>query len=170
MISKSLILGYGNLDRKDDGIAWYVLQKIAGSFNFPITFVDDLDLLQIQEEEAEEAIRISSRSHLPASPPPAFAPQLTHEMTGMVARHERICFVDAHTGLSRRNIHSSSDFRLPGLPFPESCLALAQTLYGHAQGLPVSIRGYRFGCSTGLSGQTVTLTGIAAEEIMKWIV
>jgi Ni,Fe-hydrogenase maturation factor len=203
---KSLVLGYGNPDREDDGVAWHVLQKIAAHYNCPITSVDDLDPLQIQEKEAEanQDIQMSSHFRTPislqtelqdeaSSPPPcvssslpprvlasphlAFALQLTPEMAEPVAHHERVCFVDAHTGAYPEEIritHVTSGYQAS--PFthhltPESCLALAQTLYGHApEGLLVSIRGYRFGYGTELSGQTATLTGIAAEEIIKWIV
>ena len=34
-MKKVLILGYGNLDREDDGVAWHVLQGVAETLGRP---------------------------------------------------------------------------------------------------------------------------------------
>ncbi len=176
---KSLVLGYGNPDREDDGVAWHVLQKIAACYNCPVTSVDGLDLVQIPEKEVEanHTAQILPQPHVVDSFRLAFALQLTPEMAEIVAHYERVCFVDAHTGAYPEEVritHLMSGYQAS--PFthhltPESCLALAQTLYGHTpEGLLVSIRGYRFGYGSELSDQTATLAGSAAEEIIKWTV
>jgi Ni,Fe-hydrogenase maturation factor len=53
---------------------------------------------------------------------------------------------------------------------PESCLSLAETLYGHAPaGLIVSVRGYQFGYKTELSNQTALLADKVVTRIIKWV-
>ena len=53
---------------------------------------------------------------------------------------------------------------------PESCLELAQALYGRApQALVVSVRGYQFGYRTELSAQTAPLIDVAVARIVDWI-
>jgi Ni,Fe-hydrogenase maturation factor len=182
---KTLVIGYGNPNREDDGVAWHILEKIAARYKCPITSVEDLDPLQTQEEDQNVQIlsppRVSPRFALPprltASARLAFALQLTPEMAETVSRYERVCFVDAHTGAYPEEVrltHLTPSYQAS--PFthhltPESCLVLAKTLYGHApEGLLVSVRGYRFGYGTGLSDQTAALVCAAAEEIIKWIV
>jgi hypothetical protein len=42
-IPKTLILGYGNPDREDDGVAWHILKGIANQFGltYPETMEDE---------------------------------------------------------------------------------------------------------------------------------
>lgn len=174
---KTLIIGYGNPDREDDGVAWHVLEKLAHHFNSPITTVDELALtLQLAHSGETEADTPNLLSLAQRPVHLAFALQLTPEMAETVAQYQRVCFIDAHTGAY------SEEIRVvpvkPGYqasPFthhltPESCLTLAQTLSGHVPaGLMVSIRGYRFGYGIELSDQTAALVDKALVQIMSWI-
>lgn len=166
MTPEILILGYGNPDREDDGVAWHILQKLAHHFNQPITTMDGL-----------EFGHQSGHASSPASPDLAFALQLTPEMAEVLAQYHHVCFVDAHTGAYPEEIRLVQ--LEPGYqssPFThhltaESCLSLAQTLYGHAPGgLLVSIRGYSFGYGVELSETTALLVEPAVNRIINWVV
>lgn len=174
-----LILGYGNPDREDDGAAWHVLQALALYFDRPVTTVDDLETDGLSQSDQPAAGRHHEKSPpypLTVSPHLAFTLQLTPEIAEILTRYDYICFVDVHTGRYPEEIRVAP--LTPGYqasPFthhltPESCLALAETLYGRAPtGLMVSIRGYRFGYGTELSGQTANLVHAAAEQIINWV-
>jgi hydrogenase maturation protease len=166
---KILILGYGNPDREDDGVAWHVLQKLAHHFNRPITTVDGLEF-DLQKNEQPDP-------RLPASPDLAFALQLAPEMAEVLAQYQQVCFIDAHTGAYPEEIRLVQ--LEPGYqssPFThhltaESCLSLAQTLYGHApDGVLISIRGYSFGYGVELSEPTALLVEPAVNRIVNWVV
>lgn len=157
-MQNTLIIGYGNVDREDDGVGWHVLQKLAAHFDAPVEMLDGGTFDQ---------------SHQPQL---VFVLQLTPEMAESFAEYDRICFVDAHTGAYEEEVRVAPV--RPGYqssPFthhltPESCLHLAQTLYGHApEGLMVSVRGYQFGYRAELSAQTAPLAKIAASRIIDWI-
>ncbi|MRR38257.1 hypothetical protein EG829_27125, partial [bacterium] len=79
-MKKTLLLGYGNPDRQDDGVAWHVLHALAGRLGFPAP--------DSYEEDFPAA----------GNPEFRFTLQLTPEMAEEIAAFERICFVDAHTG------------------------------------------------------------------------
>lgn len=154
-----LVVGYGNSDREDDGVAWHVLQALATHFDTPISALD-----------GGEFELSAHNPHL------VFVLQLTPEMAESLAKCDLVCFVDAHTGAY------SEDVRVapiePGYqisPFthhmtPESCLALAKALYGQTpKGLMVSVRGYQFGYRTELSDQTAILAKTAVAHIVNWV-
>ncbi len=185
-MSNILILGYGNPDREDDGVAWHLLQKLAARYGCSVTSVDELDLPLARRDEAttihpDLGPAALSIPVLPCSPAPlalslVFALQLTPEMAETLAYYDRVCFVDAHTGAYPEEIRLAS--LQPGYqaaPFthhltPESCLALAHTLYGRApEATLLSIRGYHFGYSTELSVQTAALLDSATAQVIGWL-
>ncbi|MCC7355033.1 MAG: hydrogenase maturation protease [Anaerolineae bacterium] len=157
---RTLIIGYGNPDREDDGVAWHILHRLAerwGRAVSPITESGGLN--QLDESPALLAIL-----------------QLTPELAEEIARYDYVCFVDAHTGAYNEDIRFqpiASNFQTS--PFthhltPESCLFLAATLYGHAPRARVlSVRGYRFGFSRTLSPETAALVEEAVESILGWL-
>lgn len=158
-MKKTLIIGYGNPDRQDDGAAWHILTRLAGRLNQPVppTF--------------EEGFPPSNEN-----PELVFMLQLTPEMSEKVAACERACFVDAHTGSVPEDIHFETlqpEFQTS--PFthhltPTSCLFLAKTLYGKApEAILVSVRGYQFGFEHDLSPETARFTEQAASRIMAWL-
>ena len=157
--AKLLILGYGNPNREDDGVGWHVLQQLAAHFNTDIAGVLTLD-------EFDQL------------PPPhlVFSLQLLPEMAEPLAAYDYVCFVDAHTGAYNDDVRVASiGPGYSGSAFthhitPETCLALAHTLYGRApEGLLVSVRGYQFGYSTELSAQTAPLAAEATKKIITWV-
>jgi hydrogenase maturation protease len=154
-MQKILVIGYGNVDREDDGVGWHVLEKLSDHFGSPVMALDGGTFEQ---------------EH---NPQLVFVLQLTPEMAESFAEYEFICFVDAHTGTYEEEVRIAPIE--PGYqtsPFthhltPESCLDLAQKLYGHAPaGLMVSIRGYEFGYRAGLSARTAPLMERAVAQII----
>jgi hydrogenase maturation protease len=159
-LNKILIIGYGNPNREDDGVAWHILQKLAAHFNVPLASI-------LAPDEFDPAYY----PHL------VFALQLTPEMSEAMAQYDFVCFVDAHTGVYEEEVRVAPiTLAYQSSPFthhltPESCLSLAKDLYGHApQGLMVSVRGYQFGYRTELSGRTALITDEAVTRIIKWVI
>jgi len=158
-MSGTLIIGYGNPDRQDDGVAWHVLVGTADRLGIvtPKSVDDGFDSF-----ETEPAFM--------------FVLQLTPEMAEVVAQYDRVCFVDAHTGaipndvnidIIKPDYHSS--------PFTHHMTAhtlmeLTHTLYHQEpKALIISVRGYEFGFIVGLSARTKTLALEAIQQIMDWL-
>ena len=155
----TLIIGYGNIDRQDDGVAWHILAEIA-------------KLHGLEEFITEnESFREESWLHL------IFELQLTPEMAELIANFTRVCFVDAHTG----NIEGDVSFN-PLQPeykpsafthhmSPETCLSLAKTLYQREpEALLASVRGYEFEFGDNLSPKTAELAGLCVKKINTWLI
>jgi hydrogenase maturation protease len=156
---KTLVLGFGNPDRQDDGVAWHVLEALADLLGLPkpATIGEDF-------ANGEDSVEL------------LFTLQLTPELAETLARFNRACFVDAHTGEVPNDIQFKSiQAEFQTSPFthhltPSTLLAMAKALYGkELQAVLVSIRGYEFGFSQSLSKQTCTLVPQAAACIQDWL-
>jgi hydrogenase maturation protease len=159
LTSPVLVIGYGNLDRQDDGVAWHILNALATRLNLPILTTLD-----------EVSIPPASQVHL------LYALQLVPEMAEVLAAFPLACFVDAHTGHVPEDVHFEIlDPQMQTSPFthhmtPNTCLALAQSLYGQApSSILVSVRGYEFGFSQELSQPTASLANQAVQRILAWL-
>ncbi len=153
-----LIVGFGNPDRQDDGVAWHVLTFLADRFGIPKPQPPDLDFYPIG-----------------SNPDLLFTLQLVPELAEQIARYDRVCFIDAHTGAVSEDIHWEEIFpRFQASPLThhltaESLLSLAETLYHHVpQSLLVSIRGYKFEFSHSLSPASAALAVEASQRIIAW--
>ena len=158
-IDKVLIIGYGNPDREDDGVAWHILGGLAERLKCPEPTLDTDDL-----------------DHREGYPDLLCVLQLDPELAEVLADYDRVCFVDAHTGDFQEDIRVENlETGYVPTPFthhvtPETCLMLAETLYGHtSQGILVSVRGYQFGFSHELSKATIALADVAIEKITSWL-
>ncbi|MDR3577134.1 MAG: hydrogenase maturation protease [Anaerolineaceae bacterium] len=158
-MKKTLILGYGNPDRQDDGVAWHILVAVAKHFNRPTP--------ESFEEEFESG---------DGNPDFLFVLQLVPEMAEMLSSYERVCFVDAHTGNVPEDVNVISvSAQFQTSPFTHhmtaaTCLTLAQTIYHQfPEAILVSVRGYRFGFTQSLSPETQALAGQAADRILNWL-
>jgi hydrogenase maturation protease len=154
---KGLIIGYGNPDREDDGVAWHILKGLAERLGRPAPDLETGGLDQLGQS-----------SDL------LFVLQLTPELAELIAGYDQICFVDAHTGIYPEDLRFETiDAEFQTSPFthhmtPQTCLMLARTLYGRTpQGIVVSVRGHRFGFSHTLSTQTTQLAEEAIERIVS---
>jgi Ni,Fe-hydrogenase maturation factor len=156
---KTLLLGWGNPDRQDDGAAWHILAEVARLSGLPVP-----------EEEGESFDNPGGELDL------FFTLQLTPELSEMVAAYQRVAFIDAHTGdISQDlNIQSlSAIFQTSPLTHhftAESCLELAQQLYGSSpEAWLISVRGYEFGFSREMSSETAGLVQQASTRLRDWI-
>jgi hydrogenase maturation protease len=158
-LPKNLIVGYGNADRQDDGVAWHVLNGIA--------------------EKLGRAV--------PAAPEDGYFPegfdtdlwyvlQLEPEMSEDFSHYERICFVDAHTGNIAEEILLQPVEGSPAASAfthhltPAACLALTHTIFAaHPEAKLLSVRGYHFEFSRELSPQTAVLVRRAVEMLWQWL-
>jgi hydrogenase maturation protease len=155
---KTLVLGYGNVDRQDDGVAWHVICEI---------------LRRLGHSIPEEIISIIS----PANDLFVdFQLQLTPEMAEELAKYDRICFIDAHTGSIPEEIHvenQSAYFHSSPLTHhltASSLLAIIQTLYSkNPKATLISLRGYKFGFTRELSEDSQKLVTPAADQILQWV-
>ena len=158
LLNRTLIIGYGNADRQDDGAAWYVLAGIAHRLGRPV----------------------------PSGPEEGFFPenldidlwydlQLAPEMSEDFARYERICFVDAHTGNIEEEVRFAPvEGSTPSSAFTHhltaaACLAFTHTIYNkYPEAMLLSIRGYSFGFARELSPETAELVEQAVEMLWEW--
>lgn len=154
-----MIIGYGNPDRQDDGVAWHVLLQVA-------------QVLGIQPPSSIE----EPFPALPGLPEFLFVLQLVPEMGETVSKFERVCFVDAHTGDIKEKVkaieitpeyqHSAFTHHMT----PQTCLEIARTVYGaKVEALLVSVRGYHFKFDDKLSPETAKLVPNAVDKIMEWL-
>jgi hydrogenase maturation protease len=156
---KTLVVGIGNPDRGDDGVAWHVLRALAQRLQ-----------RRLVEWDGEDPDPDEPSPHL------VCMLQLTPEVAELLGEYERVCFVDAHTGAYAEELRFEPlepDFQAS--PFthhltPPACLVLAETMYGQApQAVVLSLRGYEFGFSHALSPATARLAETAVERIMAWL-
>ena len=158
-MKRTLILGYGNPDREDDGAAWHILIRLAERMQRPIP-VDFSDGLFPSDE----------------SPEMMFVLQLVPELAEKVAEFDRVCFLDAHTGNVSEDLHMQPvDAYFQTSPFthhftPQSLLSMTASLYEkHPEGIMVSVRGYQFGFAQILSPKTEEIVRQAEELVWQWI-
>jgi hydrogenase maturation protease len=156
---KTLILGYGNIDRQDDGVAWHTMAGIASFFC----------------DETPEPDGEYHHSTIPAMDY-LFVLQLAPEISEELAQYDRICFIDAHTGAIPQPVEFaaiSCEFQTS--PFthhltPQTLLELTKSLYhSEPEAMLLSIRGYQFGFSQKLSRQTRAHIKKAITMVSQWI-
>jgi len=159
-LQKTLIFGYGNPDRQDDGIAWHILDAVARSFNYPLpgSWEDGF-----QPSADHPGLELS------------FALQLVPEMAETISTFDRVCFVDAHTGRVPEEVHFEKvSPEIQNSPFthhmtPATLIYLARAMYGTAPDtFLISIRGYEFGFLHSLSEKTASLLTPAVNQIIEW--
>ena len=158
-MKKTLILGYGNLDRQDDGVAWHVLEKVARKLN-----------RELPEKIEDTFIDLGNNPDL------YFQLQLMPELADLLNDYERVCFVDAHTGAIENDLNIQTvDVEFQNSPFthhmtPETLLCFVDTMYKQIpEAILVSIRGYEFNFERSLSAKTNELAEQAADKIIQWL-
>ncbi len=150
-----LVIGYGNMDRQDDGVAWHVLASTAQ--NLKIEFPPEPGEAVCADNGQVEFI---------------FQLQLTPELAETIAQRKAVFFVDAHTGNIPEELQIvkiSAGFQKS--PFthhmtPETALSMAEMIYHRAPDAYLcSVRGYEFLFSTKLSERTAALAQEAASQL-----
>lgn len=155
---RTLIIGYGNFDRQDDGLAWHVLKEVRKLL--------DMDA---PESVPEYVDRDGDTVFV-------FKLQLLPEDAEEIARFERVCFVDAHTGAVPEPVHVEQLLAtwqhspLTHHLTPNSLLSMIQAVYGKSlAAILVSVRGYEFEFTNSLSDRSALLVPQAANIIYNWI-
>jgi len=157
-LNRTLLLGYGNPDGEDDGLAWHILRALIVKMGLPAPASYEDDFPQNAQVDF------------------AFYLQLTPEMAEDISAYEYVCFVDAHTGNipeQVRLIGVESDFQRS--PFthhltPQSLISICETLYGKKpEAALLSARGYQFLFSRQLSKETQELVPEAVDLIWEWL-
>ena len=154
---RTLILGYGNVDRGDDGLGYHVVSEIARRVaHIELEPYSDTPTMATHEIEL------------------LFQRQLTPEMAELLGQFEQVIFVDAHTGAfaeELRVVQVEPRYAPQALTHhlsPETLLYLTQAMYGRCpSALLYSGRGYEFDFSTSLSERTAALIVPVVEDILK---
>jgi hydrogenase maturation protease len=157
---RTLVIGYGNIDRADDGVAYYVINALRRRLGQKMLSEDNTGL----DELGAEVDSI-------------FLVQLAPELMDALAGYHQVVFVDAHVYESTDNLHCAPIFpEFAPAPFthhmtPAMLLALLKTLhYREPTGHLVSIRGYDFNFHRDLSANTKALVEPAVEYILQLMI
>jgi hydrogenase maturation protease len=157
-LNHTLVLGYGNPDRQDDGVAWHVLHALAIRLNLPTP------------DSYEDEFPTNNRLDF------IFTLQLTPEMAEQISLYEQVCFVDAHTGSIADKVQLVPvESQFQHSPFThhltaQSLLSMCESLYGKApQAMLLSVRGYQFEFERQLSSDTAALLPQALGLLLGWL-
>ena len=143
-MKNTLLIGYGNPDRGDDGVAWHLLNLILKKSGCKEDDLFSSDIIHVHD-----GLDIWYNF------------QLLPEMAETVAGYDRVIFIDAHTGEVKEEISLvpvEPEFQNSPLTHhftPPSCLALAQSLTGkYPEAWLLSVRGHEFAFSRELTAKT----------------
>lgn len=152
----TLVIGYGNPSRKDDGVGLAVINNLRTRLGLPI-----LDETRDGFETLGQPLDT------------LFLQQLMPELAETLAGYDGVVFVDAHLGsaeaelIRRVPLQANLDPALVSHHMkPGRLLALAQALYGTAPaGELISILGFDFDFGSDLSPQTAHGAELVAGEL-----
>jgi hydrogenase maturation protease len=158
-MSRTLVIGYGNIDRQDDGVAYAVINALR------------CQLGQAPLGEGETGL-----DDLGAQVDSVFVLQLAPDLLDVAADYEQVVFVDAHVRSDVDDLYCEPvrpEYATAAFTHhmtPALFLALLQALH-HRQpaGRFVSVRGHQFDFERGLSAATGALVPLAAAEIRKLV-
>jgi hydrogenase maturation protease len=154
---RSLVIGYGNLERQDDGVAFYVVNRLRQRLGQKPLRFDDAGLARL--ENSTDCV---------------FIRQLVPELIETLSNYDRLVFVDAHIPAGMSNlvctrIYPEDDFPLFTHQMnPALLLAFLKALWDRE---PIShlltIQGRRFDLGRGLSAMTAALVDPATRIILE---
>jgi hydrogenase maturation protease len=153
----SLVIGYGNLDRCDDGAGFYVVNRLRRHLSQKALDSDD-----------------NGMSGLGACRDSVFIRQLVPELVEIVANYDRVIFVDAHIPSARpplacmRIDPQQGKMLLSHHMNPEQVLGILKALWNlEPVSYLLSIQGWHFAPGRGLSAGTAKLVAPAAAMILE---
>ena len=153
------MIGYGNLDRSDDGVALWVVNALRRHLD--------------QESLAEECTGLEA---LGRSVDSIFLTQLVPELTDVMSAYDSVIFVDAHVYENAPDLRCTQV--LPSLHqsafthhvTPELLVALFQHLHvREMKASVVSVRGHDFDFGRRLSPATAALVEPATRQIASLV-
>jgi hydrogenase maturation protease len=156
-VSSILLIGYGNLSRRDDGVAFHILQRLRMRLGLAAELADD-------SEEVISAQRLGM----------VFLHQLAPELAETLAEYDAVVFLDAHVSdvgwepVRWARIEPIYEPSIVGHHLkPTVVLALCQTLYGAApEGYTLSVEGHDFDFGEELSLATSSWADQAVEHLL----
>jgi hydrogenase maturation protease len=152
---RTLIIGYGNPSRRDDGVALHVINALRAQWSQPLLpdWDDGLDGLGSEHDTI-------------------FLQQLMPELVATIADYDLVIFVDAalpDTAPALELQPVAATYRPASVSHhltPPTLLALAQQLYGSApQGYLLSLQGHDLNFGDQLSPATAALIPQAVQQI-----
>jgi hydrogenase maturation protease len=158
-LERTLIAGFGNVYRRDDGVGRAVVNVVREELGRPA--------LDLQDDGFDD---------LGHQVDTVILHQIVPELAETLTDYDRVIFVDAHVESLPQPIHEVELEVTLRIPFvahqfhPSTVLALAQQIHGHApQGILLSVRGHDFDFGEGLSPQTARLVPDAVRRIHELI-
>lgn len=155
-MSRTLVIGFGNIDRADDGVAYHVINNLRWRLGQKMLQEDETGL----EETGAEIDSI-------------FLVQLAPELMDMMSLYDKVIFVDAHVYEKVDSLYCSPvspEFTPSTFTHhltPATLLALVKSLlHREPTGHIVSIRGYNFDFHRALSAYTEALVEKAVDHIL----
>ncbi len=155
-MTRTLVMGFGNLDRADDGVAFHVVNA----------FRHRLGQASLEEDD-------TGLEELGAPVDSVFIGQLVPEMIDLLEEYDRVVFVDAHVDPALDDLYCAAvSPDEAGLTFthhmsPATLLAFFKALNGRdIEGHLVSIRGRDFDFHRDLSPETISLVEPAVDRIL----
>lgn len=157
MTSNTIIIGYGNIDRGDDGVAFAVINELRLQSGERILEEGDTGLDDLTREKDS-----------------VFIPQLMPEIMELLTGYGRLVFVDAHVGPDNEDLNCTRVFpQYVSSSFthhmtPPAFLAFLKALYQcEPEAYLVSIRGHDFDFKRTLSPETQALVRPAVDAVLK---
>jgi hydrogenase maturation protease len=154
---RTLVIGFGNIDRADDGVAYSVINALRRRLGQKPLLEDETGLEEL-------GVQVDS----------VFLSQLTPELLETVAGYRQVIFVDAHVYENVDALHCvpvSPEYAASAFTHhltPAAFLALLKALYhSEPSGHLVSLRGYDFDFHRDFSPGTEALVGPAVEYILR---
>lgn len=160
-----LVLGFGNVDRRDDGVALHVINTLREQQGHSLIDPHDTDGLEERAAGATDGAVLDT----------GHVYQLTPDLAEIAADYDHVVFVDAHISTHEaliREVPVPPQAR-PGIVShqlsPNTVLAMAHQLYGgHPAGTLLSIRAHDLDFGVGLSPQTAA--GVAPAVARIWAI
>jgi hydrogenase maturation protease len=157
MATRTLIIGYGNIDRADDGVAFHVINALRKLLGQP-ELTDDESGLDDLGEQVDSIFLI----------------QLTPELIDILSLYDKVVFIDAHVFESLDNLHYATVSLEYGTSTfshhitPGMMLALLKMIHAkEPTGHIISIRGYDFNFHRFLTPETESLIKPAVGMITQ---
>lgn len=160
-MARTLVIGYGNVDRQDDGVAHHVLNEARRRLGLPALAIDEPGLEDLGHEPDFVSVL-----------------QLGPELLDLALEYDRLILVDAHvdaeagdSGVRRAAVQPEyAPSAFTHHMTPAMFLALLRALYQREPAaFVVSVRGHEFDFERDLSAATAALVGPAAEQVLHLI-
>ena len=156
-MNRTLVIGFGNAFRRDDGAGYAVLNAVRARLGRPLLGTED-DGFDDRGHQMDTIL----------------LHQLVPELAEDVVPYDLVIFVDAHIGHVPELVYEEEldvcykSATVTHTLHPCSVLALTQELHGRCpRGVLVSIRGYDFDFGEGLSEDTAALIPEAVDRIFS---